>query len=211
MCSGLFSVIIIFSAHHRTKITRSHKTAPFKDIREGKFDSEIRHYQRIKCPRHKEEKLTIYCGKCDVLVCRECKIKDHEKHNVSEVEKAGESQKVKIRNLALSVKQRIPGLEQYIQFVDSYQEYIVEMTGKVKDQMEAQAHAMHEEIERHKARMVQEVENQSVKELKNVAARRENLENVLYMFKSSTEYMNELLDHGKAEEILAAKSLITDR
>ena len=85
------------------------------------------------------------------------------------------------------------------------------MTNKVKDQMEAQAHAMHEEIEKHKTRMVQEVENQSVKELKNVAARRENLENVLYMFKSSTEYMNELLDHGKAEEILAAKILITDR
>ena len=37
------------------------------------------------------------------------------------VEKAGETQKVRVRTLVDSVRQRIPGLEQYIQFVDGYQ------------------------------------------------------------------------------------------
>ena len=64
-----------FRAHHKTKVTRSHKTAPFKEIREGKYDLDIRQYQRIRCPRHKDDKLTMYCVKCDLLVCRECKIR----------------------------------------------------------------------------------------------------------------------------------------
>ena len=47
------------------------------------------------------------------------------------VEKAGETQKVRVRTLVDSVRQRIPGLEQYIQFVDGYQEYVLDMTAKV--------------------------------------------------------------------------------
>ena len=47
------------------------------------------------------------------------------------VEKAGETQKVRVRTLVDSVRQRIPGLEQYIQFVDGYQDYVLDMTAKV--------------------------------------------------------------------------------
>ena len=58
-------------------------------------------------------------------------IRDHEKHNVMDVDRAGETQKVRVRALVDSVRNRIPGLEQYIQFVDGYQDYILDMTSKV--------------------------------------------------------------------------------
>ena len=82
---------------------------------------------------------------------------------------------------------------------------------QVKDQVEEQTAQLHNEIETHKARLLQEIDSASTKELKNIIARRENLENTLFLFKSSIEYMNELMDHGKAEEILASKALLTER
>lgn len=47
------------------------------------------------------------------------------------VEKAGEPQKVRVRALLEGVTRRIPGLQQYIQFVDGYQDYILDMANKV--------------------------------------------------------------------------------
>ncbi len=57
--------------------------------------------------------------------------REHEKHNVMTVEKAGEPQKVRVRALLEGVTRRIPGLQQYIQFVDGYQDYILDMANKV--------------------------------------------------------------------------------
>ncbi len=59
--------------------------------------------------------------------------------------------------------------------------------------------------------MLNDIDNTTTKELKNIAARRESLQSTLFIFTSSVQYMNELMEHGNPEEILTSKELIAER
>ena len=52
------------------------------------------------CGDHPEEKLRFVCVPCDTIVCRECKLTDHEGHRTVDVTKAAVGLKEKVRTEA---------------------------------------------------------------------------------------------------------------
>ena len=68
--------------HKRLKPFITHEVASLEDLKQGRaklfFVKEVP--ASVKCPDH-DEPLVIYCFDCDMLMCRDCTIKDHRDHN----------------------------------------------------------------------------------------------------------------------------------
>ena len=61
-------------------------------------------HQEVKCSKHKDEPLKLYCHDCHKLVCRDCIVIDHKEHKYAFVVDAAPKCKLVIKEKAKSVK-----------------------------------------------------------------------------------------------------------
>ena len=198
-------------AHHRTKLTRHHKVAPYKEIHSGKYDSDIRTFQPLKCETHVDEDIKFYCKNCDELICRECKVSKHEKHSYSSLTDTCGLHKSKVKTLLESTKGKIPSIEQYIAFLAEYMGHVEQFEKKLVGEVEEQARVLHEVVDRHKAAALRQINAAASQELERVSSKKEATQDSLKLLRSNTDYIDKLLKHGTDAEILDVKQLVTDR
>ena len=87
--------------HKRIATFKSHEVASLDDLKHGRAQPiPVKEPPTKKCLDH-EEPLTIYCYKCDCLICRDCTMKDHREHNFEFTKKAAPDEK---RKLLLEIK-----------------------------------------------------------------------------------------------------------
>ena len=87
--------------HKRIATFKSHEVASLDDLKHGRAQPiPVKEPPTKKCLDH-EEPLTIYCYKCDCLICRDCTVKDHREHNFEFTKKAASDEK---RKLLLEIK-----------------------------------------------------------------------------------------------------------
>ena len=68
--------------HKNLKILLTHEVASLEDLKQGRAKPIIvkEDPASVKCPDH-DEPLVIYCFDCDMLICRDCTMRDHRDHN----------------------------------------------------------------------------------------------------------------------------------
>ena len=87
--------------HKRITTFKSHEIASLDDLKHGRAQPiPVKEPPTKKCLDH-EEPLTIYCYDCDILICRDCTVKDHREHNFEFTKKAAPDEK---RKLLLEIK-----------------------------------------------------------------------------------------------------------
>ena len=73
-------------------------------IATGPTDSLPVVHREVKCSKHKEEPLKLYCHDCHKLVCRDCILIDHKVHEYAFIVDAAPQYKLVIKEKAKSVK-----------------------------------------------------------------------------------------------------------
>ena len=83
--------------HKKLKILLTHEVASLEDLKQGRAKPIVvkEDSASVKCPDH-DEPLVIYCFDCDMLICRDCTLRDHRDHNFEFSQKAAATTK---RNL----------------------------------------------------------------------------------------------------------------
>ena len=183
----------------------------YGDVRSGKHDAAIRTHQKLYCKKHNDQPVKFYCNKCDVITCGECKLHDHAKHNCSEVKAAGEMYANQTKKTLSSIKNKIPNISDHIKFLTDYDQYIKEMVGKCKMSVENQAAVLHKLIDKYKDGLLKKLEQARENEHDIVSKRADDLEAILYIFRSTSQYLSVLLELGKPEEILGARRIVKER
>ena len=150
-------------AHRRTKVTRHHKIATFDQIQLGRFDADIRDFQNIECETHAEEDIKYLCKKCDLLICRECKVSEHEKHSCFDLDEALDRFKTKNVPVLDRVKEKCTGLENYVQFLDGYRKHVTENADHVIEAINEHAQKLHKMVDEYKDNMTTNI-RKAVKE-----------------------------------------------
>ena len=82
--------------HKRIATFKSHEVASLDDLKHGRAQPILVKEPPIKKCLDHEEPLTIYCYDCDVLICRDCTVKDHREHNFEFTKKAAPDEKGKL-------------------------------------------------------------------------------------------------------------------
>ena len=82
--------------HKRIATFKSHEVASLNDLKHGRAQPiPVKEPPTKKCLDH-EEPLTVYCYDCDILICRDCTVKDHREHNFEFTKKAAPDEKRKL-------------------------------------------------------------------------------------------------------------------
>ena len=198
-------------AHRRTKVTRAHKLAPISDMQQGVYDSDVRAYQLIPCDVHKDEVIRYYCGRCEKLICRECKVSLHENHHCSDLKYVCDTYKKKAKLLTENIKHNVPNIEAFLKFLQEYVAQIESKQLELVQDITKQADILHQLVDEYKNRMINEVNKSCTKEKNTANRKKASSESLLQTLQGVTNYTDVILDHGKAEEILSIREIMMAR
>ena len=56
---------------------------------------------------HEDQPLEFYCEDCKVLVCHKCSVVSHNRHSMTDIQKAAEGQKLQMAEVVAKVKAEI--------------------------------------------------------------------------------------------------------
>ena len=114
--------------HKNLKILLTHAVASLEDLKQGRAKPIIvkEDPASVKCPDH-DEPLVIYCFDCDMLICRDCTLRDHRDHNFEFSKKA-----------AATTKNNLLGKLEHIKTHSSSLSDAVEEVRNTKQELEAE-------------------------------------------------------------------------
>ena len=83
--------------HKNLKILLTHEVVSLEDLKQGRAKPIIvkEDPASVKCPDH-DEPLVVHCFDCDMLICRDCIMKDHRDHNFEFCKKAAATTKTNL-------------------------------------------------------------------------------------------------------------------
>ena len=199
------------AAHHRTKLTRVHKVIPYEQARKGLYDIDIRDYQVMTCIKHMDEHLSMFCEKCEQLICKQCKVENHDNHKWTDLTHAMVKYEIQMKNLLGGIQQQIPSVQKYIQFLTNYDTSLQKTREKMAEKILHQANTLHELIDHQKATFLQSLNEETDKERCLVQVKTGNLKTAAASLENNETFLRLLLHHGKPDEILSLHENIKHR
>ncbi|XP_021341695.1 E3 ubiquitin-protein ligase TRIM71-like [Mizuhopecten yessoensis] len=198
-------------AHRRTKVTRSHQVAPYKQIKLGMYDHDIRGHQSPLCKHHAQERVTLFCDKCEEAVCGQCISSGHQGHSTCSVEMAVPRYRLAMQSMLGGLTKQIPSITKYRTFLTTLNSSVEEARLKLFSDLENQANTLHTMIDDHKNQTMDHVASECAKEIRVLEEKTFGMERAQHSLGDNAQYLERLLAHGQGGELLSLHHLVTNR
>ena len=206
-----FMCATCFQSHQRIKITRGHHNVVIDKLQPQDVQ-ELMH-RPVMCSQkyHEDQALEFYCEDCKVLICLKCSIVNHNRHLVTDTQKAAQEQKMQMADVVAKVKAEILEYENKIkkqtELKDKNVADIMKAERKMTDTVEKVIHDLRE----HEKEMKLKFRNLYDAEQKQHSTRLENLELIITQLKSCAERGQGILERNVSTEILHSNPAILGR
>ena len=101
-CAILMCNLCKENVHAKVKGATRHTIVDIKDIEfSGKTDGPSVDLDNIPCKTHPKQMCCVYCRECKQLICSKCLIKDHNGHDMDEIETVYKENLEKFRKLGI--------------------------------------------------------------------------------------------------------------
>ncbi len=206
--------------HAMSKKTKEHMLVPVKDVRgqSSNSSSDDTGYEGVvhqtwNCDAHTESKVCIYCIKCDMVICRDCALVDHNDHNKQFADKAiGETEnRPKLQKRLGETHEVQTSFKQAIQELNEMKKSL----GKSKEDT-AQAVArryeeIKEELDRQREDLLRKVNEIFTRKTEILDKQLEELQEIDHTLDDGVKFTTDILRVGIPEEILFLKTSIAER
>lgn len=201
--------------HLRSVTTKQHKLLSIKEIRSKSGDESFEGVgTRVpwKCDKHKKQDVAVYCIKCDVMICRDCGMTDHNLHDKS-IENSTEGTDFKVlleqnindtRTVLTSFEEAIAGVEKMKVLLKSSKE-------SARNAVTARHRELVEKLDRQKEELLSKADAIFKCKQENLDEQLDDLRAVERLFLDSTKFADDILTVGIPEEILFLKKKIQAR
>ena len=167
--------------------------------------------KEVKCSKHEDEPLKLYCSDCSKLVCRDCIVIDHKDHRYAFVVDAAPKCREEIKQKVESVKKLSDGLQSTVKtLTDSEKKLSANSTATTKaiddalDKVASKLMKKRKELKEKAQRMVNEVKGKIAIQEKNAQLAMGELESLL-------EFMNRNLKMATDQEVLSLEKQMSDQ
>ena len=149
------------SSHVNSDTDKVHRflefVEPASDTKSAKFSLPTKMTYTRFCRVHVSEEMTIYCCKCDIVVCKICKEAKHRTHTVQDAKDVAKITKDFISPLLGSIKEYLPEFQDYLKKIKTSQrELDSDLDNAVKD-IESRSKFLQMEIEKISQKLIAEV------------------------------------------------------
>ena len=207
----IFLCTVCFEAHQRLKTTRGHRNVVIEKLNVQDVQELI--HRPVMCSQqyHENQPLEFYCEECKVLICQKCCIVSHNRHTITDTQKAAQVQKMQMKDALEKVKAETVIYENEIrkqtELMDKTKNEILSAEKKMTDAVEERIRELREHERVMKAKFAEIYEAQQ----KHHATQLENFELVLTQLQSCIERGESALERNVSAEILQTNQIIVGR
>ena len=200
-----------FQAHQRLKATRGHRNVVIEKLQAQDVEDLI--HRPVMCSQqyHENQPLEFYCEECKVLICQKCCIVSHNRHTITDTQKAAQVQKMQMKDALEKVKAEIVIYEnekrKQTELMDKTKNEILSAEKKMTDAVEERIRELREHERVMKTKFAEIYEAQQ----KHHATQLENFELVLTQLKSCVERGESIVQRNISTEILQTNQAIIER
>ena len=202
-------------AHKTMYVFSTHKVVSIDSLRttmtKNTADSLPMVHQEIKCSKHRDELLKLYCHDCDKLVCRDCILIDHKDHEYAFVIDAAPQCKLEIKDKVEAVKKISVGLKSRVKSLnDSEKRLSDHSTATMKaiddalDQVASKVMKKRKELKEETCRVVNKVKE-------DIATQEKNAQLAVGEVESLLDFLNRNLEKATDQETLSLKKQISEQ
>ena len=168
--------------------------------------------EKIRCPKHKEEVIKLFCKTCQTTTCRDCTIIDHRQHEYGFVEEVATEEKQHIQENLDEVKQRkgrvVQGIVNLKKFGECLEAKKNSTISEINQHFDDLGKAVAESIESRKNEMVEKATSLTDSKQKQIRAQLEVLKVALASCESSIEFTERAFKNGNDVQILSMEKYI---
>ena len=202
---------VCFEAHQRLKTTRGHRNVVIEKLNVQDVQELIHRPAMCSQQYHENQPLEFYCEECKVLICQKCCIVSHNRHTMTDTQKAAQVQKMQMKGALEKVKAETVIYENEIrkqtELMDKTKNEILSAEKKMTDAVEERIRELREHERVMKAKFAEIYEAQQ----KHHATQLENFELVLTQLQSCIERGESALERNVSAEILQTNQIIVGR
>ena len=200
-----------FEAHQRLKATRGHRNVVIEKLQAQDVEDLI--HRPVMCSQqyHENQPLEFYCEECKVPICHKCSVVSHNRHTMTDTQKAAQVQKMQMMDALEKVKAETVVYEKKVrkqtELMDKNKKEIMSCKKKMTDLVEELIRDLWEHERVMKTKLGEIYESQQ----KHHATQLENFELVLTQLKSCVERGESIVQRNISAEILQTNQAIIER
>ena len=200
-----------FEAHQRLKATRGHRNVLIDNLQA--YDVEELINRPVMCSQqyHENQPLEFYCEECKVPICHKCSVVSHNRHTITDTQKAAQVQKMQMAEAVKKVKAETViyenEIKKQIELMDKNKHEISSAEKKMTEAVEEMIRKLREHETKVKSNLTEIYEAQQ----KHHATRMENFELIVTKLKSCVERGESILERNISAEILQTNQAIVGR
>ncbi|XP_013396579.1 E3 ubiquitin-protein ligase TRIM56-like [Lingula anatina] len=198
-------------SHIRFKISVNHKVYTLEQLHSGEHQQELQEFQRVFCPEHKEEPIRYFCLKCQIPICRDCKVLTHDEHKCTSLDTAIETVKPKLASMLEKLVDKISGQENDLTTLQGVLRDFGTNTSSVMKDISDHSRHLQQQIQQQEIKLLQEVQQVSEAHKKNITLYMESSEVTTSTMKSTSDLVSSILSRGTTTEILILQQQVGDR
>ena len=202
-------------AHKRMVVLSSHKVVSITSLRSTMSKSAPEKLQvvggEVKCSKHTDEPLKLYCHDCHKLVCRDCIVIDHKDHRYAFVVDAAPLCKAelgervgKVRVLSEGLKAAVKSLSDSEKKLSANETVTVRAIDDALDRVAEQLVSKRRELKKEASRMVSAAKEK-------VSVQEKGAQLAVGEVESLLEFMSRNLERATDQEVLSLEKQMSDQ
>ena len=200
-----------FEAHQRLKATREHRNVLIDKLQTQDVEELISRPVMCSQQYHENQPLEFYCKECKVPICHKCSVVSHNRHTMTDTQKAAQVQKMQMAEAVKKVKAKTAiyenKIKKQIELMDKNKHDILSAEKQFTEAVEEIIRDLREHERKVKANLTEIYEAQR----KHHATRLENFELIVTQLKSCVERGESILERNISAEILQTNQAIVGR
>ncbi|XP_013394793.1 E3 ubiquitin-protein ligase TRIM56-like [Lingula anatina] len=154
------------------------------------------------CDKHEEERLKFYCTDDEVVVCRDCILPKHNKHNCVDVADVAKAHKEKIKSGFNDLSKKISLLEIAELKVSKQQKDASDDNDKSLADIQQQETDIIKEVRRISGQLTSEAKAHAAAYMKSLKDEKDNLELQKVSIHGTCEFAKQLVQYGSHTEVM---------
>ena len=203
---GIFLCQFCTESHKRSRSTKQHELLTIEELKSNPDPQKIA--DKIRCPKHKDEIIKLFCKTCQTTICRDCTIVDHRQHEYVFVEEVAVEKKRHLQSNLEEVKERKERVVQGMVNLKKFDESLEAKKKSIITEINCQFDLLAKAVESRKKEIVEQATSLTNGKQKQIHAQLEVLEVALASCDSSIEFTERAFNSGNDVQILSMEKCI---
>ena len=208
-CGGFWCKLCL-NGHNILRANKEHRVLSLKDFQDEDFEDVLKRPAFCQKELHEKEVLKFYCKVCEVPVCQNCVIVEHNKHDVEYLEVCARTVKESTSSKLKTVKESSQLFSSCIRELEEASRILEHRSETTKRQIQETAESLILNIQRQKEELIAMVEKETKTLLEHNMKEKAELEDKLKKSKEFVSQAERLLGRSTGAELVRSKTAIDE-